>query len=247
MEKPELKVVLYRGNSYPRTFEVKTNAFSKLLFLLSSVSIVFILGMGFFMKQYLRNTTTTSNVVSTSSQDEEFGPFNSSEEKVKKLADDVDRLNTQIKNLQLEKESPKDLDTKNPVLAILSPVVTDQTKSQKNIMVKSFSFTPGNGREPTSLSFELHNAEPNASVQKGYIIVLARTKNALKFYPNVLNSKGTYLIDFEKGETFQVSRFRMVNAQYEFDAKDPIINFQILIFKRTGELLLNLLTEVNMQ
>ena len=28
------------------------------------------------------------------------------------------------------------------------------------------------------------------SVQKGYIVVLARTKNAVKAYPNVLNPKG---------------------------------------------------------
>ena len=43
----------------------------------------------------------------------------------------------------------------------------------------------------------------------------------------------------EKGETFQVARFRMVNAQ--FDA--PADTFQILIFTRKGELLINTMYE----
>ncbi len=214
----------------------------------SLLLMVILAALGLVTRWHLmgRAPLATSPSGQSSVSPDTYGPFNSAEEQTKTLQDEVDRLQSRIKNLMTEKESPKDLDNRSPVLALFPPTVSDQTKSQQLVMAKNFSFSAGNGKEPMTLTFELHNSEPGMSVQKGYIVVLARTKNAVKAYPNVLNPKGPYLVDFERGESFQVSRFRMVNAQFDtYDARDPVSNFQILIFKRTGEVLLNLTTEVS--
>jgi hypothetical protein len=215
---------------------------------ISVLLTVIIAGLGLATRWHLiRQAPLAATPAGQSSTNADtYGPFNSAEEQSKALQDEVDRLQARLKNMQAEKDAPKELDTRSPVLALFPPTVSDQTKSQQLVVAKNFAFAAGNGKEPMTLSFELHNSEPGTSVQKGYIVVLARTKTAMKAYPNVLNPKGPYLVDFERGESFQVSRFRMVNAQFDtYDPRDPVSNFQILIFKRTGELLLNLTTEVS--
>lgn len=244
-----LKVVLYRGNAYPRSISLNTKFLTRLGIASASICILSIIAWIALIHFSIRGKSAPSN----SSQDihksdnaEQFGPFNSADEHIRSLKDQIDQLEAKLKNQTTQAEESKSATVKHPVLALFSPVVTDHTKDQDQVTAKNFSFSGGSHKEPATLTFELHNNHPDTSVQKGYIVVLAKSSNGLKAYPDVLNSKGAYLIDFEKGESFQVARFRMVNAQFDFsDAKEPKRSFQVLIFKRTGELLLNLLTEVS--
>lgn len=247
MSKADLRIVFYRGNSYPRALAVDPGKVIRVFVALALSSLVLLGALGLLIRWTVRHQVTHGQGMTATSQEsvDQYGPFNSAEEQGKKLKDDVERLEARIRTLTAEKEAPKEIDSRNPVLALFSPVITDQTKSQQLVVAKNFSFSPGAGKEPMTLSFELHNSEPGSSVQKGYIVVLARGRNTLKAYPDVFNPKGAYLLDFERGESFQVSRFRVVNAQFDAaDTKDPVTHFQIMIFKRTGELLLNLLSEV---
>jgi uncharacterized small protein (DUF1192 family) len=216
---------------------------------LGGATLIGIALFGLMLRAYIshRGSVGAETVTERSGLLDQYGPINNAEELIKKLKDDIDRLNAQLKNAQAERDSARDLDTQHPVLGLFSPTVTDNTKTAPQILTKNFTYNKGNTREPTSLSFELHNSEPGQSVQKGYIVVLARTKNALYSYPNVFNQKGPFILDFEKGESFQVSRFRVVNAQFDQidQVKDPVSQFQILIFRRNGELLLNLSSEVS--
>ena len=247
MPQPELKVVLYKDNSYPRSFALSFRQLSKWAVLASGTIFLLVAMSGLLVRHYFFSNARDSSLSLAPRAElaDLIGPFNSTEEQIKSLKDQVDLLQSRVKNLTALQEAPKDLDVKNPVLSLFSPNIVDYTKGQDQITAKNFSFSPGNHREPATLSFELHNNHPDKSVQKGYIVVLAKGRSALRAYPQVFNSKGPFLIDFEKGESFQVARFRMVNAQFDLsDLREPISSYQILIFKRTGELLLNLLTEV---
>ncbi|MBI3543489.1 MAG: hypothetical protein HY075_09480 [Deltaproteobacteria bacterium] len=168
-----------------------------------------------------------------------MGPSNSLESQNRALRDQVDLLGSRLQNALAAQKAPREIDKKNPALALFSPVVIDHTQDQNQVVISNIR-TSRNKDKTTNLTFELHNAHEGESTEKGYIVVLARSELGLWSYPNAFNNTGPYLLDFEKGETFQVARFRMVNAQFDADAQ----SFQILIFTRNGQLLINQLFEM---
>lgn len=173
---------------------------------------------------------------------EVMGPTNSTEDQIRSLKDQVDVLQNKLRNQITTQGSSKELD-KRAVLGMFSPAVTDKTDRQDTIAIKNLKYTAVKAKNQVTLSFELHNTKPDLNVQKGYIVVMARSEKNIRAYPNVFTVDSPYLLDFEKGETFQVARFRMVNAQFDVDEEPDV--FQILIFNRAGELLVNTTQEVS--
>ncbi len=169
---------------------------------------------------------------------------NSPEDQVRKLTDQVDQLKSQMKNQTTVAAAAKEIDKANPALALFAPIVVDKTKSREVMIAKNYKFTAAVGKNPATLSFEFYNAHPDEGTQKGYIVAIARTPRSMWAYPaEIFNTNGPYLIDFEKGETFAIGRFRMVNTQFEMTEKPT--SLQVLIFSRSGELIINNMVEVN--
>jgi len=84
-----------------------------------------------------------------------------------------------------------------------------------------------------SIRFGIQYSKPDEGSQQGRIILLARGPSLLMTYPeDVLNPAGKEsLIQPEKGESFSVSRFREVNAQFTpVNSEDAIHEVEILIF-----------------
>lgn len=207
------------------------------MFFAMLIAVLLILSTGAAVRFYLaaRSNLSSNRPVNSPEQSEsDNGPSNSLEAQNKYLRDQVDQLNARLQNALLAQKAPREIDKKNPALALFSPVVIDHTQDQNQVTIANIKLTR-NKDKTANLTFELHNAHEGESTEKGYIVVLARSESGLLAYPNSFNTTGPYLMDFEKGETFQVARFRMVNAQFDGDAQD----FQILIFTRNGVLLIN--------
>jgi hypothetical protein len=71
----------------------------------------------------------------------------------------------------------------------------------------------------------------------GHIIVLQATKSGTLIYPKVEKITEDFSLKFSFGETFQVSRFRPVIANFDTQIKDKEIFYKILVFARNGDLL----------
>lgn len=230
----DIKIVLYNENNSPRSIALSKRMLYQTLAMGVLVALLLLLSLGLATKFYLQSRAkNTQTIMPTETSPEDLGAID--EEKSQSLKDQVSQLKQQIDNANQLKSIPKELDRKNPALALFSPLVVDKTQNPPLVNVQNIKFQKGDGKNPSTLHFDLLNVHPGASVEKGYIVVLARGTTGLYAYPNVFNENGPFLLDFEKGETFQVARFRVVNAQFDVSTT----SFQILIFTRKGELLIN--------
>ncbi len=245
-EMKDLKIVLYKENNTPRTISFSSGLFKKVLFLTSVLSFVLIISLATTLHFYLRTKNAKFAQFNTNSQTEltDDTPIgNTPEDQIKSLKDQVEQLNQRIKNQTQVNAAPKEIDKTNPALSFFTPNVLDKTKSEEKIHPANFKFTEGASGKPHLFSFELHNPNPDDGSQKGYILALARSHNAVYSYPEkAFSPNAPYLIEFEKGETFSIARFRMVNTQFSMPFTPETI--QVLIFTRSGELLFNHMVEV---
>ncbi len=113
----------------------------------------------------------------------------------------------------------------------------------KNIRV---SASPaGQSAKEIYVDFELHNIDPEQRLARGYILVLAKTPGYMAVYPeNAFSPTQNILLDYTKGETFGVSRFREARARF---AAAPLEGgkprFQVLLFTTEGKVIANMHVE----
>ncbi len=95
------------------------------------------------------------------------------------------------------------------------------------------------------VDFELHNIDPEQRLARGYILVLAKTPGYLAVYPeNAFSPTQNILLDYTKGETFGVSRFREARARFPaapLEGTNP--RFQVLLFTSEGKVIANMHVE----
>jgi hypothetical protein len=89
------------------------------------------------------------------------------------------------------------------------------------------------------VDFELHNTDPDQKAARGYIVVLAKTPGFLMTYPDgVFSTNQNIVLDFTKGETFGVSRFRQARATFRAEPLEgKKANYQVLLFANDGRVI----------
>jgi hypothetical protein len=88
--------------------------------------------------------------------------------------------------------------------------------------------------------FALHYTKGDQDSQQGRILLLARSNQGLRTYPDgVLTPSGSAtLLTPEKGEFFSVSRFREVKAEFgPLSARETLFNIEVFLFNSEGGLL----------
>lgn len=235
----DIKLLLFKDYYAPRTFSIGSSQIKQMGYVGALLIMWALLGSflagKFYLKSRFANNPSDAPIIQ--SQDmSQFDQEAANPDSVVTLKDKVTALEAQLKSLREPTTTPKALDTR-PLFSLFGSQVTDNTTEltgvPAKVAIQNFKLSTTNNK--TLLTFELHNRTPGESVEKGYLAVLAKTENGIYSYPDIINSTGNVLFNFERGETFQVARFRMVNAQFATTAK----HFQILIFNRTGGLLIN--------
>ena len=95
------------------------------------------------------------------------------------------------------------------------------------------------------LSFELQNTDPAQKQERGYIVVLAKSSDMVYSYPaGAFSPRDNILLNYTKGETFGISRFREAKADFPLKYVDgKVLDFQILLFNTEGKIISNLHVE----
>lgn len=164
------------------------------------------------------------------------------------LKKEVDGLREDIAKLNSELDQRKELPLNNPspLLAFFGPRSTLIPESDSLMRVRNANEVRDTSSRQIYLDFELHNVDPQQRQVKGYIVVLAKTSEALVSYPaNAFAPSQNIFLDFTRGETFAVSRFRQARANFPTPLLDTAkkIYYQILIFGTDGKLLSNVNVE----
>lgn len=142
-------------------------------------------------------------------------------------------------NMAFEQKLAKGVgDSKSLVLSLFKPVAGQEDLSITPMLrIEKLNISSENGK--AKVNFEIHNQTKDNTKLFGYIHIHMSSANQIKFYPQKDIAPEDMLVTYNQGESFAVSRLRPVNA--EFDVKDfdsPKALFKILIFSRTGDILL---------
>jgi hypothetical protein len=113
------------------------------------------------------------------------------------------------------------------------------------MQVKNVKITRNPATQEIYVDFELHNTDASQQQRRGYIVVLAKTPTFLMSYPEaVFTPSQNIVLDFTKGETFGVSRFRQARAIFPgapLDGKHA--RYQILLFSDEGKVIADMHVE----
>lgn len=265
----DLTVVFLRGNGSPRTFRVPVDTVQRSLttfgfaFSLALLAALFFLGLHLLRPAAPDQTapatavappiTAPDTATPTETPAPTAGPGiwqkitgsptgagsagDDSElrKEVDGLRQDIARLNAQI---DARKELPKSNSTS--LLQLFGPRAAVMTENETSIRVRNPKLSAAGGKEIT-LTFELHNTDPAQKQERGYIVALAKMNDSLLVYPpNAFSPSQNIVLDFTKGETFGVSRFREARAVFPAAAlAGKQANFQILLFSTDGRIIAN--------
>ncbi|MGZ3654320.1 MAG: hypothetical protein ACXVB9_06385 [Bdellovibrionota bacterium] len=248
----DLTVILLRGNGSPRTFRLKLPALQRSLtalgfafaFAIAAAVLLLIWNLLHFTPDRVEITTPAPVATPAPAGPKEafWGANTTNDEELRKevagLREDNARLNA-IAN------GRKDLanGTNSGLLQFFGPRNVPETDSP--MQVKNVKVSRNPGTHEIYVDFELHNTDPDQQQRRGYIVVLAKTANSLLSYPeNAFSPTQNIVLDFTKGETFGVSRFRQARAVF---ADGPLegkhARFQIMLFSDEGKVIADLHVE----
>lgn len=158
------------------------------------------------------------------------------------LRQEIAALSARLENRQaLASESGESL------IQFFGPRSSLVPENMSAMRIKNPRITKDNAAKSLVLAFELHNVDPQQNQQRGYIVALAKTPDLLLTYPSyALKPNENVLLDFTKGETFAVSRFREAKATFPLGPLEGRkASYQILLFAHDGRVIGNMHVEGN--
>ena len=245
-----LTVVLIRGNGTPRSFRLAVPELQRSIFTLGLSFLVLLaigvssIGFYFYQRKHLlldqlpRITVAVPTTAPTISS----APPANADEQSKELAglhEELSKINTQLDQRQA---LPTDNNSK-VFLQFLS--ARNVAVPDNEALVKIQNAQPTRVGNDIQLSFELHNIDNEQKQVRGYIVALAKSSDFLFVYPSgAFSPKENIILNFAKGETFAISRFRAAQAIFKnVPTGTSPINYQILLFSWEGKLLGSLYLE----
>lgn len=253
----DLTILLMRGNGSPRAFRIRVPALvrslvslSGVLFGLSLFAILSLLWIFVFPKSIALPKIEMPQIVSpspspvaqTSTDTVEGDQIPASDASFKE----------ELQKLQAQLEDRKKLPTKSQIslttaenIQFFGPNSSVIPSDQVFLQLKNIRANVSGNR--AELNFDLQNVHPSQQQVRGYIVVLAKGAHALFTYPSqVLSPKDNILLNYGKGETFAVSRYRQAQAKFEnLPADIGPLSYQILLFQPDGHLILSSHVEGN--
>lgn len=222
----ELTLIVYNTPKPPRYLKINKKLLRLLIFavpFLLILSLLFSLTTSVYMKRKLETVRSKEPAIISS------------------LRQDKRQLMSQIERL---KETNRDLTTKisagsqaSPAsaLALLSTPIGYQDLTEQE-MAKLENMSANFKQDKAEFRFDLLNNLENDEKLSGYITIVQYAENEMQVYPKYELSIENNKLDFSKGESFVVSRFRPVIA--EFEKPDSLsVWYKVFIFSRSGNLL----------
>lgn len=163
------------------------------------------------------------------------------------LQKEVEGLRKDVARLGAQLEGRKDAGRANAsgLVQFFGPRSTLVAESESAMRLRNPRIVKEGSSRQIAVDFELHNVDPEQRQERGYIVVLAKTPDLLTSYPGaVFAPNQNIILDFTKGETFAVSRFRQARATFPAaPLEGKRMSFQILLFGTDGRVLASLPVE----
>ncbi len=228
----QVTILVFKGNLAARTFQVSLRWISRLGLLATFVSLLALMSLVFATRYYLLVTHT------------EFPDLEDLENRVldsTSLLKPEDRKSNDTVSTQPEAPLHPQSMNNSPVLKVfpgdLGEKLPDPNSLRFTIRKPSISWTEQN---TLKVRFSLEYLKNDQGSQQGRILILARGPETLFTYPpGTLNPMNrAHLLSPEEGESFSVSRFREVKAEFgPVSSKKSLESIEIFIFSKESQIL----------
>ena len=226
--KNKLSFILYKNKKIPRFFQIDKGFFSFFYYGLPLVTLIAVLTTGSLLVYF-------KQIREMAKRKE---PALIKELKLKNLSLKEKVLEVQVTSKILERKlitGASDTGLLTMSFFKAPPGQKDMTKSP-DLAIESISSRQS--QTFYTLSFNLSNNSKNQEKIAGHIFVMMKNNNSYRFYPTDVFEENEMQINFNKGEYFATSRFRPVDAKFKLPPKNTTALFKVLVFSRTGDLLL---------
>lgn len=222
----DFTLIIYNSPKPPRFIRINKNLINSLVIsipILLILSLVFSLSSSLYMKTKLENVRSKEPEIISQLKEEK-----------KELMGRIKLLETDNKEL-INKVSSGSQNVSNQTLDLFSTplVFKDETDLNK---VKLENISTNVKENQIEVRFDLLNNLDSNEKLAGYVTIVQYSENILEVYPNYEISLEDNRLDYSRGESFTVTRFRPVIAPF---SKPSGLNvwYKIFIFSRTGNLM----------
>jgi hypothetical protein len=111
-----------------------------------------------------------------------------------------------------------------------------QDLSDKNLATIDMKIISVKGGK-VNINFGLSNNDSSKRLS-GYVFAVQYANNQINIYPQVKEYNSALKIDYFKGESFTISRFKNIETQFQLSSGNQY-HYRFLIFSKTGDLLVN--------
>jgi hypothetical protein len=217
----KLSFVLYQEEKSPQYFEIKKN-FLKFIFVAFPITLILLIFFIVVGTIYLRKIKNLGTVTGTTTIQAKQPIQTNEKEYLKQIQMLEERLNKPaegLSSLGLFKQIKGQLDlSKKPMVA-----------------VEGISNSLVDGK--TQLQFTLNNITDSNKKISGHLFVVVKNQNSLKVFPENAILEGDFQVNYNKGEKFSFNRLRPFAVTFNDGKISKNLNFKILVFSPTGDLL----------
>lgn len=217
----KLSFVLYQEEKSPQYFEIKKN-FLKFIFVafpITLILLIFFIVVGTIYLRKIKNlaretgtTTIQTNQITQTNEKEYLKQIQILEEKLTKPAEGLGSLG-------------------------LFKQIKGQTDLSKKPLIAVEGISTGVVDGKTQLQFALNNITDSNKKISGHLFVIIKNQNTLKIFPENAILEGDFQANFNKGEKFSFNRLRPFYVTFNEGKVSKILNFKVLVFSLTGDLL----------
>ena len=156
------------------------------------------------------------------------------EQEKSKLKDQIFSL--EQTNQDLTAKVSQGATTSDSALALFSqPLGYENLQAQELAKIENITLQENNGK--LLFKFDLLNNTPQTDRLAGYVTVIQYNEAGISFYPEINFVDDGLLIDYSSGESFVISKFRPVIAEFNKPIEQETVRFKIFVFSRTGNLI----------
>lgn len=225
----DLTLIVYNTPKPPKYIQINKGMLKTLLFAIPAlivVSIAFTLFTSFFMKRKLEAVRSKEPQMILDLKQQTL-----------KLSAKIESLELSNKELtQKIAQGPQAVGTASSLLALIkTPLGFEDYQDKKMARVENFSHQTSSNK--VVFKFDLINNLNGDERLSGYITVVQFHSYGTNFYPNLSLNSDSQFIQYNKGESFTVSRFRPVIAEFPLPANSANVWYKVYIFSREGNLL----------
>lgn len=126
--------------------------------------------------------------------------------------------------------------TSDSALALFSqPLGYENLQAKDLAKIENISIQESNNK--LLFKFDLLNNFSETERLAGYVTVIQYHEQGISFYPSVNFIDDALLLDYSSGESFVISKFRPVIAEFNKISGQQSARFKIFVFSRTGNLI----------